>query len=187
MTGRAQNPSTGGTEVNKVKIMLVMLATIVVLGAMLPLAFANWPFGWSSNVYGPVSCSDCGGQTPIPDVATKAFLVRYTQVTNKKNHGTFEHSIQPGSKIIVCTRSYCVTYQMTDSRDWNGTSRESITSPPPAAGGTGSGGGSGAGQGGGGRGGAPVSGGCHGNCGGSGNVTVGPLNPPKSKNPTHKN
>lgn len=166
--------------------LLFVVATTVAVGAALPFAHAIWPSGGSSAVFGPVSCSECRGQIRVPDSATRAFLMRYTQVTNQNNRGTFKESIQPGSKVIVCNASNCVTYQMTDSFDWNGTSSEPIPGPAPATGSNGSG----IGQGGGSRGGAPVGGGCHGNCGGgggSGTVTVGPLNPPKPKRPTHEN
>jgi uncharacterized membrane protein YgcG len=106
---------------------------------------------------------------------------RYTQVTNKNNSGTFKESIQPGSKVIVCNASHCVTYQMTDSQDWNGTSREPITTSPPPRGG----GGNGNGGGGGGGYTGPISGGSHGGGGGggSGKVTVGPAKPSR---PTHE-
>lgn len=155
----------------------IIIAAIVVLAAFaaLPFAHAIWPFGNPSTVFGPASCTPCRGQTPLPDTATRAFLTRYTQVTNKKNFGTINESIQPGSKVIVCNASHCVTYQMTDSQDWNGTSREPITtSPPPRGGGNGNGGG-----GGGGGYTGPISGGSYGGGGGggSGKVTVGPAKP----------
>lgn len=165
----------------KVKI-LVATAAIVAVGVALPFAHATWPIGNASSVFGPASCTQCRGQTPLPDTATRAFLTNYTQVTNKNNSGTFKESIQPGSKVIVCNGSHCVTYQMTDSYDWNGTSREAIkTSPPSRGGGNGNGGGS---RGGGSTG--PISGGSYGGGGGgrSGSVTVGPAKPSR---PTHEN
>lgn len=166
----------------KVKI-LIATAAIVAASVALPFAHATWPIGNASSVFGPASCTQCRGQTPLPDTATRAFLTRYTQVTNKNNSGTFKESIQPGSKVIVCNASHCVTYQMTDSQDWNGTSREPITtSPPPRGGGNGNGGGGG---GGGGYTG-PISGGSYGGGGGgggSGKVTVGPAKPSR---PTHE-
>lgn len=105
-------------------------------------------------------------------------------MTNKNNSGTFKESIQPGSKVIVCNASHCVTYQMTDSQDWNGASREPITTSHPPRGGGGNGNGGGGGGGGGGYTG-PISGGSHGGGGGggSGKVTVGPAKPSR---PTHE-
>lgn len=103
------------------------MAATVAVGAALPFAHAIWPFGGSSSVFGPVSCSECRGHVPVPDSATRAFLIRYTQITQQSRRGTFKESIQPGSKVIVCNASHCVTYQMTDSLDWNGTSLEPIT------------------------------------------------------------
>ncbi len=91
----------------------------------------------------------------------------------QEKFGTFNESIQPGSKVIVCNASHCVTYQMTDSQDWNGTSREPITTSLPRGGGNGNGGGGGGGYTG------PISGGSYGGGGGggSGKVTVGPAKP----------
>jgi uncharacterized membrane protein YgcG len=164
----------------------ILIAAIAVLAAFvaLPFAHATWPFGNASSVFGPASCTQCRGQIPLPDTATRAFLTRYTQVTNKNNFGSYQEYIQPGSKVIVCNASHCVTYQMTDSRDWNGTSREPITTSPPARGGGGNGNGNGGGGGGGGYTG-PISGGSHGGGGGggSGKVTVGPAKPSR---PTHE-
>lgn len=166
--------------------ILFLTAAVVVAVAVLPFAHASWPFGHASSIFGPASCTACRGQMPIPDAATRAFLTRYTEVTNKERFGTHLDSIQPGSKVIVCNASHCITYQMTDSQDWNGTSREAITDSPPSRGGGGNGNKRG---GGGGDYTGPISGGSYGGGGGgggsgrSGSVTVGPAKPSR---PTHE-
>lgn len=149
-----------------------LIATFLVVAiAALPVAYAIWPFDPAPTVFGPVNCNACQLQARIPDDATKAFLNTYRDATNKQRKGSFEYSIQTGSKVIVCNGSHCATYELTDSYDWNGTNQEPITRPPSGGGGSGSGGGSR----GGGTGGANPGAGCYGSCGGggSGSVSVG--------------
>lgn len=136
--------------------------------AALPVAYAIWPFDPAPTVFGPVNCNACQLQARIPEEATKTFLNTYRDATNKQRRGSFEYSIQPGSKVIVCNASHCATYELTDSYDWNGTNQEPITRPPSRGGGGGGGGR------GGGTSGASPGAGCYGSCGGgSGSVSVG--------------
>ena len=146
---------------------------LIVTIAALPVAYAIWPFEPAPTVFGPVNCDACQLQARIPDEATKTFLNTYRAATNAQRRGSFEYSIQAGSKVIVCNASHCATYELTDSYDWNGTDQEPITRPPSRGGGGGGGsGGSGGGRGGSNRGANPGAG-CYGSCGGrSGSVSV---------------
>lgn len=123
----------------------ILLAALVGT-AIIPVAFAfstSSIFGDSTAVFGPLSCPGCRGQTPIPDVATDAFLRKYTLDTNRERFGTHKEAIRAGAKIIVCNASYCTTYQLTESNDWNAINQETIKIPPsqPSRGGGGGGGG----------------------------------------------
>ncbi|EPG2418316.1 MULTISPECIES: hypothetical protein [Stenotrophomonas] len=156
------------------KKFLVVLIALIGLSAI-PLLYSLTILGPSIAVFGPVNCDACKGQRPEPDVATKAFLLKYMQITNRERKGTHLEPIQTGAKVIVCNGSHCTTYQMTDSNDWNGTTQEAITQSPRS--GVGSGSGQGSGQGVGRGGGADVGGGSYGGGGRTGTVTVGPGGP----------
>jgi hypothetical protein len=109
-----------------------------------PVAVAAWSIGSGKGTFGPLHCTTCWGQTPIPDVSTKAFLQQYVNANSYQAYGKRFYKQNPGDKIIVCNGEVCTTYEMTDSRDWSGIHREAIVGGRP--GGIGNGGG---GQGGG--------------------------------------
>lgn len=122
------------------KKFLVVLIALIGLSTI-PLLYSLTILGPSTAVFGPVKCDACQGQRPEPDVATKAFLLKYMQITNRERRGSHLEQIQIGAKVIVCNASHCTTYQMTDSKDWNGTTQEAITKSPRSGGGAGEGGG----------------------------------------------
>ncbi|WP_447782347.1 hypothetical protein [Stenotrophomonas riyadhensis] len=115
------------------RFLVVLIALIGI--STIPLLYSLTILGPSTAVFGPVKCDACKGQRPEPDVATKAFLLKYMQVTNRERRGSHLEQIQIGAKVIVCNASHCTTYQMTDSKDWNGTTQEAITRSPGSGGG----------------------------------------------------
>lgn len=116
---------------------------------------------------GVINCTaGCTLTTPYPDPVTNQQL---SQEVQKLNDGrttvwTAQTRVQTGDVLTVCNGISCVNYT------WRGAgfdSGEVISTvlPPNSRGGGGGGGGGGSG---------PISGGCHGNCGG-GKVRVGEL------------
>jgi len=115
-------------------------------------------------------------------MSTRAFIRKFVDDNAYQVYGKTFYKQNPGDKIIVCNGEVCTTYQMTDSRDWNGIHREAIVGQRPGGGnGTGGGGGGGGGYSG------PIGGGSYGGGGGyTGSVTVGGPTPEKPSRPTHQ-
>jgi len=134
-------------------------------------------FGWTlyakaaegGSIYGPLPCSACRLETPMPGPGTKTFLEAWA--LDMRHRFPFTQIIvEPKDQIVVCNGSYCVTYTMTDSNSYLGGQATPQTSSPGGDGGNAGGGGSG-----GAGGGIVGGGGCYGNCG---NVGIGPISNP---------
>lgn len=158
------------------------IAVFAVSVCAVPVAVAAWSIGSGSGTFGPLHCNACWGQAPNPDMSTRAFIRKYVDDNAYQAYGKTFYKQNPGDKIIVCNGEVCTTYEMTDSRDWNGIHREAIVGQRP-------GGGSGTGGGGAGGGGysGPIGGGSYGGGSGyTGSVTVGGPTPEKPSRPTHQ-
>ncbi len=130
------------------------------------------------QTYGPLPCSACRLETPMPGPGTQTFLDAWAWDVRHTTAVWTQIVVKPNDKIVVCNGTACVTYTMTDSNSYLGGQATPQTSTP--GGGGGGGGGEGGGGGGGGGGGTNLggSGGCVGNC--TGVVTV---KPPFTENP----
>jgi len=118
---------------------------------------------------GVINCrTGCTLETPHPDLVTRQRLI---EEVNKLNEGrltvwTAQTKVQPGDVITVCNSISCVNYTWRGKHFDSGEVISTILPSPHSGGGSGGSGGGG--------GGTPISGGCHGNCGG-GKVTVGEM------------
>lgn len=132
------------------------------------------------EIYGPLPCSACRLESPMPGPGTQTFLDAWAWDVQHTAAIWKQIVVKPKDQIVVCNGTACVTYTMTDSNGYLGGQATPQTSSP-GGGGTGDGGGSGGSTGGGG--GTNVgnsSGGCIGTCTGTVTIKV----PPFKKNPS---
>lgn len=112
----------------------------------------------------------CKLEVPYPDLATTDLLASEIDRRNPKRGRIWQVTgpdrILNGDTVLVCNGISCVEYTWRGGHFDSGKEVSNIL-PPPARGG-----GGGGGNGGNGGGGGPISGGCHGNCGRTGTVTV---------------
>ncbi|MDN8643457.1 hypothetical protein [Stenotrophomonas indicatrix] len=96
------------------------------------------------QTYGPLPCSGCNLETPMPGPGTQTFLDAWTWDVRHTIAVWTQIVVVPGDKIIVCNGSSCVTYTMTNSNSYLGGPPTPQTSSPGggAGGGIGGGGGS---------------------------------------------
>ncbi|WP_159093969.1 hypothetical protein [Stenotrophomonas sp. ZAC14D2_NAIMI4_6] len=127
-------------------------------------------FGVSTFAFerGPYFCTDCAVASPVPDARTLEVL--------KDSRAPVDYvplfAWATGTIYQICNPTHCTVYHENFESNWVGegqTPREGVLPEPIDEGGSGGGGQAG--------GGVPIGGGCYGNCGGGGLVTVGPYQP----------
>ncbi len=129
------------------------------------------------QTYGPLPCSACRLETPMPGPGTQTFLDTWAWDVRHTAAVWTQIVVKPNDKVVVCNGTACVTYTMTDSNSYLGGKATPQTSTPGGGGGVGSGTGNGRGQGVGTGGGANPPGGSYGGGGWTGTVSAGPGSP----------
>ena len=141
----------------------------ILLGALVLLT------AWEASAAnrGVLNCSECTVTVPNPDEATYRVLSRERERLSPSSGTVWQvaNRMKPGDTLTVCNGIVCADYTLRYNQVFDSGTVVSTVLPPTSSVG---GGGCVGGGGGGGGGSGPISGGCHGNCGG-GRVDVGEL------------
>lgn len=69
----------------------------------------------SQDIWGPYFCTRCTLSTPMPDVATTAFIQRM-EIANYPGVGLLIYRAT-GDKYVICNGQFCASYTRTDDKN----------------------------------------------------------------------